>query len=34
VANLTQLIAVLRKYQPNKIAHLAASIDMKVWKPP
>ena len=29
VANLTQLIAVLRKYQPNKIAHLAASIDME-----
>jgi len=28
VANLTQLIAVLRKYKPNKIAHLAASIDM------
>jgi nucleoside-diphosphate-sugar epimerase len=29
VANLTQLIAVLRKHQPNKIAHLAASIDME-----
>jgi nucleoside-diphosphate-sugar epimerase len=29
VANLTQLIAVLRKYRPNKIAHLAASIDME-----
>ena len=28
VAHLTQLIALLKKYQPNKIAHLAASIDM------
>jgi len=28
VANLTQLIAVMRKHQPNKIAHLAASIDL------
>jgi nucleoside-diphosphate-sugar epimerase len=28
VANLTQLIALLRKHKPNKIAHLAASIDM------
>ncbi|MGI8783301.1 MAG: NAD-dependent epimerase/dehydratase family protein [Acidobacteriota bacterium] len=29
VANLTQLIAVMRKHRPNKIAHLAASIDME-----
>ncbi|MCI0627021.1 MAG: NAD(P)-dependent oxidoreductase [Acidobacteria bacterium] len=29
VANLSQLIAVMRKQQPNKIAHLAASIDME-----
>ena len=29
VANLTQLIAVMRKYQPNKVVHLAASIDME-----
>ena len=29
VANLTQLIAVMRKHQPNKIAHAAASIDME-----
>jgi nucleoside-diphosphate-sugar epimerase len=29
VANLTQLIAVLRKHQPNKIVHLAASIDLE-----
>lgn len=29
VANLTQLIAVMRKHQPNQIAHLAASIDME-----
>jgi len=29
VANLTQLIHVIRKHQPNKIAHLAASIDME-----
>src|SRR5260370_36292119 len=29
VANLTQLIAVLKKHRPNKIAHLAASIDME-----
>ncbi|MCI0620997.1 MAG: NAD(P)-dependent oxidoreductase, partial [Acidobacteria bacterium] len=29
VANLTQLIAVLRKHQPNKIAHLARSVDME-----
>ena len=29
VANLTQLIALMRKYQPGKIAHLAASIDME-----
>jgi UDP-glucose 4-epimerase len=29
VANLTQLIAVMRKHQPSKIAHLAASIDME-----
>lgn len=29
VANLTQLIALIRKHQPNKIAHLAASIDME-----
>ncbi len=28
VANWTQLVALLRKHQPNKIAHLAASIDM------
>ncbi|MBI1895871.1 MAG: NAD(P)-dependent oxidoreductase [Acidobacteria bacterium] len=28
VANLTQLIAVMRKHSPNKIAHAAASIDM------
>lgn len=28
VAHLTQLIAVIRKYEPNKIAHLAASIDL------
>lgn len=28
VANLTQLMAVMRKHRPNKIAHLAASIDM------
>ncbi len=28
VANLTQLIAAIQKYRPNKIAHLAASIDM------
>jgi UDP-glucose 4-epimerase len=29
VANLTQLIAVMRRHQPSKIAHLAASIDME-----
>jgi UDP-glucose 4-epimerase len=29
VANLTQLIAVMRKRKPNKIAHLAASVDME-----
>jgi nucleoside-diphosphate-sugar epimerase len=29
VANLTQLIAVLRSRQPNKIVHAAASIDMQ-----
>src|SRR5258705_5674845 len=29
VANLTQLIAVMRKHRPNKIAHLAASVDME-----
>jgi nucleoside-diphosphate-sugar epimerase len=29
VANLTQLIDVMRKHLPNKIAHLAASIDME-----
>ena len=29
VANLTQLIAVLQKHRPNKIAHLAASVDME-----
>lgn len=29
VANLTQLIAVMRKYKPNKITHAAASIDME-----
>ena len=29
VANLTQLIAVMRKHKPNKIAHAAASIDME-----
>lgn len=28
VANWTQIVAALRKHQPNKIAHLAASIDM------
>jgi nucleoside-diphosphate-sugar epimerase len=28
VSQLTQLIGVLRKHRPNKIAHLAASIDM------
>lgn len=28
VASLPQLIATLRKHQPNKIAHLAASIDL------
>lgn len=28
VANLVQLIHVIRMHQPNKIAHLAASIDM------
>lgn len=28
VASLTQLIATMRKHQPNKIAHLAASIDL------
>ena len=28
VANWTQLIAAIRKHRPNKIAHLAASIDM------
>jgi nucleoside-diphosphate-sugar epimerase len=29
VENLTQLIAVARKYNPNKIVHLAASIDLE-----
>jgi nucleoside-diphosphate-sugar epimerase len=29
VANLTQLISVMRRYQPHKIAHAAASIDMQ-----
>jgi UDP-glucose 4-epimerase len=29
VANLTQVIAVVRKHAPNKIAHAAASIDME-----
>ena len=29
VENLTQLIAVVRKHKPNKIAHLAASIDLE-----
>jgi UDP-glucose 4-epimerase len=29
VANLTQLIALIRRHRPNKIAHLAASIDME-----
>lgn len=29
VANLTQLIATMRKYRPNKIVHAAASIDME-----
>jgi nucleoside-diphosphate-sugar epimerase len=29
VENLTQLIAVARKYEPNKIVHLAASIDLE-----
>ncbi len=28
VANLTQLLALIRKHRPNRIAHLAASIDM------
>jgi UDP-glucose 4-epimerase len=28
VAHLTQLIAAIRKHQPNKIVHLAASIDL------
>jgi nucleoside-diphosphate-sugar epimerase len=29
VSNLTQLIALFRKHRPNKIAHLAASVDME-----
>jgi nucleoside-diphosphate-sugar epimerase len=29
VANWTQLIAAMRKHRPNKIVHLAASIDME-----
>jgi len=29
VANLTQLLALIQKHRPNRIAHLAASIDMQ-----
>jgi UDP-glucuronate 4-epimerase len=29
VANLTQLIALFKRYQPSKVVHLAASIDME-----